>query len=481
MQKKFLTKKSDDMSKWYGEIIDKAGMAEQSPVKGCIIIKPYGYAIWERIQATLDSWFKHDGVENVYFPLFIPYSLLEKEKEHISGFKPELAVVTHGGGEELAEPLVVRPTSETIMYQTFAKWIASYKDLPLKINQWCNVVRWEKRTYPFLRTTEFLWQEGHTAHRTNEEAMQMVMKALYWYRDMYENYFAISAYVGEKSASERFAGADKTFSVELVIPNGKALQGATSHNLGQNFSKSFEIAYSDEQNTRQNPYQTSWGLSTRSIGGLILSHGDDNGLILPPNIAPYQCILMPLESKDETVNSKIRDIIAKLVTQFESENIRYKINKDFDKSYGYRASLVEISGSPFRIEIGQKEIEKGACIVVTRDTFEKKTVSLDAVVEYIQDESKKMHMRLLVASKENKEALTKEVDTFEQFKQTMSEKKSFIRAFWCEGSVCEQKIKEETKATTRVCELEEIDKNDDGTCIYCKNKARRKWLFAQSY
>lgn len=481
MQKKYLTKKSEDMSKWYGEVIDKAELAEHSPVKGCIIIKPYGYAIWERIQNTLDNWFKIDGVNNVYFPVFIPVSLLEKEKNHISGFKPELAVVTHGGGEELAEPLVVRPTSETIMYQTFSKWVSSYKDLPIKINQWCNVVRWEKRTYPFLRTTEFLWQEGHTVHKDNNDAQEMVMKALDWYKTLYEDYFAISPYIGEKSATERFAGADRTFSIEFVIPNGKALQAATSHNLGQNFSKSFNIAYADNNNIQQNPYQTSWGLSTRSIGGLILSHGDDNGLILPPRIAPHQVAIVPLLSNEDHSNSKIDQTVAKIKNALQQENIRYTQNSDYDKSYGYRASQVEIAGVPFRIEIGQKEIEKNTCVVVSRDTFEKKSVPLDNIALYIQEESQQMQKRLFIASKENRQALTKDVENMTIFKEIMAGKRAFIRAYWCESRICEEKIKQDTKATSRVCELSELDKNESGTCVYCNNKARRKWLFAQSY
>ncbi len=479
--KKYLTKKSVDISRWYNEIVEKADLAEHAPVKGCMIIKPYGYAIWELIQQTLDAWFKKDGVQNAYFPLFIPHSLLEKEKKHVEGFSPELALVTIGGGEELKEPLVVRPTSETIMYQTFKNWVHSYKDLPLKINQWCNVVRWEKRTYLFLRTTEFLWQEGHTVHRDEKEAMAMVMKVLFWYRDFFEKYMAISVYVGEKSLAERFAGASRTFSIELVIPNGKALQGATSHNLGQNFSKSFDITFTNEKNESHHPYQTSWGISTRAIGGLILSQGDDNGLILPPCIAPYQVILLPIYKKEKTTDSTIDLYVKKCGAILEKVGIRYQVDQNADKSIGYRMSESEIRGIPLRVEVGESEVKKNALVISRRDTLKKETVAFEQLADYLEEVMGVMQHELLVLSEENKKRLTANVDSFEDFKKIMLNDRKFIRSFWCESTICEQKIKEITKATTRVCELDELEQAGDGTCIYCGNKARRKWLFAQSY
>lgn len=478
--KKYLTKKSDDISRWYNEIIEKADLAEHAPVKGCMIIKPYGYALWEKTQQTLDTWFKAEGVQNVYFPLFIPYSYLEKEKKHVEGFSPELALVTMAGGEKLKEPLVVRPTSETIIYQTFKNWIHSYKDLPLKINQWCSVVRWEKRTYLFLRTSEFLWQEGHTVHRDEKETMEMVMRVLQWYKNFFENYLAISVFAGEKSASERFAGATRTFSIELVIPNGKALQGATSHNLGQNFSKSFDISYTDEQNNLQHPYQTSWGISTRAIGGLILSQGDDHGLIIPPYIAPIQAVIFVIASRNTAIDTKIKSQVKKVAQSLEKAGFRVRIDQN-DKSIGSRISESEIKGIPIRLEVGQNELKNNTIIVSRRDTRIKERVKLESVSSMVSNLVDTMQQELLIKSEQNKRQLTANVDNFEEFKKIMESNRKFIRSFWCESTICEQKIKEITKAETRVCELDELEKSHDGACIYCGNKARRKWLFAQAY
>ena len=479
--KNTLPKKEDDISKWYLAVIEQARLADYGKTKGTIILRPYGYALWENIQACLDPLFKKHGVENAYFPLLIPYSLLEKEKKHVAGFSPELAIVTIGGGEELTEKLVVRPTSETIMYDAFANWIESYKDLPLKINQWCNVVRWELRTFPFLRGSEFLWQEGHTVHKTNEEAQAMTLQALDWYRAFYEDVLAISPYVGEKSGSERFAGADRTFSIELVIPDGKALQAATSHNLGQNFSKSFKIQYSDENNKQQYPFQTSWGLSTRSIGGLILSHGDDNGLIMPPRIAPYQVVIIPIDSRSDETNREIKVMVKKLEGVFEKNQIRFLVMDDYDKTIGYRLNTSEIMGIPIRIEVGGDEVAKNSLTVSDRILLKKRHIPFDGIVEAMEDTMEMVQKELLKLSKFNKENKTKEVETFEEFEKIMLEDKQFIRAFWCESSTCESKIKEKTTATTRVIELDRMNDNHKGSCIYCGNPARRKWLFAQSY
>jgi len=481
-EKEFLPKKSQDLSKWFLALVDMAKLADYGPSKGSIVIRPYAYAIWEQVQKVLDGWFKADGVENAYFPMLIPSTLLEKEKSHVEGFSPELAVVTIGGGKQLEEPLVIRPTSETIMYDMFAKWISSYKDLPLKINQWSNVVRWELRTFPFLRTSEFLWQEGHTVHTTEKEAMEMTLKALQWYQRFYEEYFAISSYIGEKSGSERFAGAKRTFSVELVMPDGKALQGATSHYLGQNFSKAFGIQYTDSHNDRQFPHQTSWGLSTRALGGLFMAHGDDNGLILPPRVAPQQVIIITVNSKDEESDSKIRAYTRTIEDMLKKSHIRYVVDDNNDKGLGYRINEAEIKGIPVRLLIGKTEYEEKIVTFSRRDkTTEKEKVKFNGLGEFIRDHLEEMQLDMLARSVKMKEDLTVDVTTFEEFEKVMTEGKKFIRAYWDESQVVEAKIKEKTKATTRVVEIERMLDNDDGQCVYSNNKARRKWLFAQSY
>lgn len=475
--KKGLTAKSKDFSAWYHDLVTRADLADYSSVKGCMIIKPTGMALWEKTQAVLDSWFKEDGVKNVYFPLLIPISLLQKEKDHVKGFSPELAVVETAGGEKLTEPLVIRPTSETIMYQTFADWIHSYRDLPLKINQWCNVVRWEKRTYPFLRTTEFLWQEGHTAHRTKNEAKEMVLKALEWYRRFYEEYFAIDPYVGLKSANETFAGARETYSIEIVTADGKALQGATSHNLGQNFAKVFGIRFQDEQGSDlAYPHQTSWGLSTRSIGGLIMTHGDDSGMILPPKVASPQVVIIPV-TLSVGVISKSEEIHAKL----KQAKISCVIDRDDGHSLGFRINEWEIKGVPLRIEIGPKELATNQITVVRRDNFEKSLMTVGAAANSVRKTLDNIQNNLLQKSCQLKKNFTVEVNDFEEFRKIMATDRKFIRAFWCENPKCEDQIKSDTKATTRLLEFDQIDKSADGRCISCQSKATRKWLFAQSY
>ncbi|MBP9815903.1 proline--tRNA ligase [Candidatus Woesebacteria bacterium] len=481
-EKELLPRKSEDLSKWYLSLIDLAKLADYGPAKGTMVIRPYAYAIWEQVQKVLDKWFKSDGVQNAYFPMLIPSSLLEREKSHVEGFSPELAVVTIGGGKQLEEPLVVRPTSEAIMYEMFSKWIASYKDLPLKINQWVNVVRWELRTFPFLRTSEFLWQEGHTVHTTEKEAMEMTLKALEWYQKFYEDYFAISSYIGEKSGSERFAGAKRTFSVELVMPDGKALQGATSHYLGQNFSQAFNIQYSDDHNKRQFAHQTSWGLSTRSLGGLIMVHGDDHGLILPPRVAPYQVVLITVNAKDDETDAKIRAYTRTIEDLLKKARIRYIVDDNNEKGLGYRINEAEIQGIPVRLIIGKSEYEEKFVTFSRRDkTAAKEKVRINGLGEFITTHMEEMQLDLLAASRKKKEEMTVDVETFEEFEKVMSENKKFIRAYWDESQVVEAKIKEKTKATTRVIEIDRMLDEEDGTCVYSGNKARRKWLFAQSY
>ena len=479
-EKKGLTKKSENISDWYHDVVLRAGLAEYGEVKGTIIIKPTGYAIWEKVQKVLDGWFKEDGVQNVYFPMFIPHSLLKKEKEHLEGFSPELAIVEHAGGEKLSEPLVVRPTSETIMYKAFVNWIQSHRDLPLKINQWCNVVRWEKRTYPFLRTSEFLWQEGHTVHRTEEEAEAMALKALNWYRQFYEEYFGISIYAGLKSKGETFAGAKRTYSIEMVMPDGKALQASTSHNLSDNFSKVFGIQFLDETGQSVNPFQTSWGLSTRAIGGLVLIHGDDSGLILPPAVAPHQIVIIGI-AKNEEAESRVTSAVQDLSNKLKVGGNRVIADVDFRKTLGFRINDWELKGVPIRIEVGQKELEAGVVTMVRRDTMEKKQVQMDQVETEVHVLLKEIQQAMLDRSTQSKQALTMEASEIHDFKRILDEKKVFVRVPWCEDTECEKRIKADTKATPRVLELDRMNENEDLKCFACGQKAHRHWLFAQSY
>ncbi len=480
-EKKGLTKKSENISDWYHDVVLRAELAEYSEVKGCMIIRPNGFAIWEKAQSVLDSWFKEYDVKNVYFPLFVPMSLFEKEKKHVEGFSPELAVVTHGGGEKLSEPLAIRPTSETVITQKFSEWISSHRDLPLKLNQWCNVVRWEKRTYPFLRTSEFLWQEGHTAHADKENAMEMVLMALNWYKRFYEEYFAISTYVGLKSENEKFAGADATYAVELVMPDGKALQAATSHYLGINFGKAFDVKYLDDKGEKQFVHQTSWGFSTRSIGGLILTHGDDSGMVLPPKVAMTQVVILPVMSKDSAIQEKIFKISEEIKSTLAKAEIKAVIDDEPKATLGFRINKWELKGVPLRLEIGAKELENNSVQFVRRDNFEKGQLKIDGIGKQVTQLLDKIQNDLYNKSDESKKALTFEASEIHEFKRILEEKKAFIRVPWCEDTECEVRIKADTKATPRVLELERINQNDDLKCFACGKKAHRQWLFAQSY
>lgn len=480
-EKKALTKKSENVSDWYHDVVLRAGLAEYSEVKGCMVIKPHGYALWEHVQKTLDAWFKEDGVQNVYFPIFVPMHLLQKEKKHVAGFSPELAVVTHAGGEELAEPLALRPTSEAIMYATFTNWIHSWRDLPLKTNQWCNVVRWEKRTYPFLRTSEFLWQEGHTVHADEADAMAMVLRALEWYRRFYEEEFAISPYVGLKSTGEKFAGAERTYSVEIVIPDGKALQAATSHYLGTHFADAFDIRYLDDAGQSQITHQASWGLSTRAIGALVLSHGDDSGLVLPPRVAPQQVVVLAVGNKDE---SKEQDAIAyarSIADQLQQRGIRAVLDEDMNHSMGFRINEWELKGIPIRLEIGAREAKEKEVTWVRRDTFEKGSLREEKLSDELEALLSGVQSALLERSEALKRELTQDVKHWREFVDALQDQKRFLRALWCEEIECEQMIKEETKTTPRVLELDRIDEQIEGTCVKCGKPAQRHWLFAQSY
>ncbi len=473
-EKKEIKKKSTDFDRWYTDVILKAKLADYAPVKGCMVIRPYGYAIWESIQRVFNGMIKTAGVENAYFPLFIPYSFLQKEKQHVEGFSPQLAVVTHGGGEKLAEPLVVRPTSETVMYDMYAKWISSWRDLPVLINQWNNVVRWEKRTYLFLRTTEFLWQEGHTAHETKKEAENFALKALDWYKILYEDYMAIYPLVGIKSESEKFAGGKKTWAVELLMPDGKALQGATSHNLGQNFAKVFKIEFQNREGKNDFVWQTSWGLSTRSIGGLIMVHGDDQGLILPPKISPVQVVIIPIGQ-----NHAAAEFCAKLKKELEAEGIRVKIDDREEKTVGWKFNEWELKGVPVRIEVGEKELASEELTVFRRDTNEKLKMQNEKIQVKIKNLLDEIQQNLFTRNKKLVEENTHDVSDYEEFKEIMKTKKGLIRAFWCEDAICEAKIKAETKATTRVSLLDA--KEEAGKCIYCTKPSVHRWYFAQAY
>jgi prolyl-tRNA synthetase len=480
--KKEITKKSENISEWYSDVVLKAELADYAPVKGTMVIRPYGYAIWEKVQEIFNVLMKKKGVQNAYFPLFIPHSLLEKEKEHVKGFSPELAVVTIGGGEELKDPLVVRPTSETIMYAMYSDWIQSWRDLPVLINQWNNVVRWEKRTYLFLRTTEFLWQEGHTAHEDEAGAIDMATTALEWYRKIYEEYLAIPVLLGMKSEKEKFAGAKATYSVELLMPDGKALQGATSHNLGQNFSKVFDIVFQNREGKNDFVWQTSWGLSTRSLGGLFLTHGDDNGLVLPPKIAPYQVVIIPILTKEINVQ-KLGEYLVGIRDELEKDGIRVQFdpNKDFERteSLGRIINKWELKGIPVRLEIGMKEIDDDTVTVARRDTMEKQIVKRSEIIVEIKSLLNKIQDNLFEKSKKFLEDNTHTVSSYEEFKKIMETNRGFIRAFWCENEECETKIQEESKASIRCLPLN--TKVEDGKCVYCGEKAAHRWLFAQAY
>ncbi len=480
-KKKGLTKKSENISEWYHDVVLRAELADYSEVKGSMIIRPYGYAIWERVQTVLDGWFKDDGVQNAYFPLLIPMHLLQKEKEHIAGFSPELAVVTYAGGEELTEPLAVRPTSETIMYQTFKDWIQSWRDLPLKINQWCNIVRWEKRTFPFLRTSEFLWQEGHTAHVDDADAQAMTLKALGWYEKFYRDYFAIAPYVGQKSEGQKFAGAKATYSTEIVMPDGKALQAATSHHLGDNFSKAFDVQYLDAKGAKQYVQQTSWGISTRAIGGLVMSHGDDSGLVLPPRVAQIQVVVLAVSGGKESDPAPVREAAAAVATELATAGIRARLDDDFEHSLGFRINTWELKGVPLRLELGPKDLKAGTALSVRRDNFTKEPIPRSGLAARVQTLLDSIQKDLLAKSEQMKKDMTVETDDYDEFKQVMGEGKKFIRTLWCESLECEVKIKEETKATPRVLELERMNDRLDGACVACEKPASRRWLFAQSY
>lgn len=472
MSKK-ITPRDQDYSQWYLDVIEAADLAEYAPVKGCMIIKPYGYAIWELTQKILDEEFKKTGVQNAYFPLFIPERLLKREEDHVEGFAPEVAVVTHAGGKKLEEPLVVRPTSETIMYEVFSNWIHSYRDLPLLINQWANVVRWEMRTRLFLRTTEFLWQEGHTVHETEEEADNRARQMLDIYKIFAEEYMAIPVIPGMKSESEKFAGALKTYTVEAMMQDGKALQFATSHNLGQNFAKAFDVSFLDRDNNKQYGWQTSWGLSTRSIGGLIMAHSDDNGLVLPPKIAPIQLVVTTvlLGQDNDLINNKANQLKDGL------NGVRVHVDNR-DLRPGEKFYTWEKKGVPLRLELGPKDLINNQAVLVRRDTGEKMNISLDQINEIIPKILDQIQSNLFNKALEYQKHKTKEVDSWDDFVLEI-EKGNFVSAHWSQDKEVEALIKEETGATIRC--LPFAQPQEKGVCVKSGKPSNSRVIFAKSY
>lgn len=467
-----ITSMEEDFAQWYTDIVKKAELIDYSSVKGCMIIKPAGYAIWENIQKELDARFKETGVENVYLPMFIPESLLQKEKDHVEGFAPEVAWVTHGGMEQLTERLCVRPTSETLFCDYYANCIESYRDLPKLSNQWCSVVRWEKETRPFLRSREFLWQEGHTAHATEEEAEQRTIQMLNLYADFLEQVLAIPVIKGQKTEKEKFAGAVATYTVEALMHDGKALQSGTSHNFGDGFARAFNIQYTDKDNTLKYVHQTSWGMTTRLIGAIIMVHGDDRGLVLPPKIAPTQIAIIPIQQKKEGVLEKaaqLKDMLS---------GFRVKVD-DTDKSPGWKFSEQEMRGIPLRVEIGPKDIEAGQCVVVRRDNGEKTTVLFDELPAKVTEILDMMQQDMLERARAHRDAHTYTAVTYDEFKETVAKKPGFVKAMWCGDVACELQIKEDTTATSRCMPFEQEQLSDK--CVCCGRPAKKMVFWGKAY
>ena len=463
-----------DFPQWYTDVVLKTKMVDYGPVKGTMVIRPYAYAIWENIQREMDKRFKAQGVENAYFPLLIPMSFFTKEAEHVEGFAPEVAVVTVGGGETLAEPLVIRPTSETIIGSMYSKWIQSYRDLPMKINQWCNVMRWEKTTRPFLRTSEFLWQEGHTAHATAEEARAETQQMLNIYADFLENVLAMPVVKGQKTDKEKFNGAEETYTVECMMHDHKALQSGTSHYFGDGFAKAFDITFTGKDNTLHYPHQTSWGVSTRMIGGLIMTHGDNNGLVLPPRIAPVQAMVIPVAMHKDGV----LDAANALLDRLKAAGIRAKID-DSDQSMGWKAAEYEMKGVPLRVEIGPKDIEKNQCVLVRRDNGEKVFVSLDTLEETAKATLDAIHDGLYQRARKNLEEHTFPAFSLEEAKQLQAEHGGFIKTMWCGELECEMKMKEEAGMTSRCVPFAQEHLAD--TCPICGRAAKKMIYWGVAY
>ena len=467
-----------DFAQWYTDVVKKAELVGYTSVKGCVVLKPAGYAIWELIQKQLDAEFKATGVENVYLPVFIPESLLQKEKDHVEGFAPEVAWVTHGGLQPLNERICVRPTSETLFCDFYKDDIQSYRDLPKVYNQWCNVVRWEKETRPFLRSREFLWQEGHTAHATQEEASARTRQMLNVYADFCEKVLAIPVIKGQKTDKEKFAGATETFTIEALMHDGKALQSGTSHNFGDGFAQAFGIQYTDKENKLQYVHQTSWGVSTRLIGAIIMVHGDDSGLKLPPKVAPVQVQIIPIRQQAEGVLDAAYDLQKKLADVNVTNPIRVKVD-DSDKTPGWKFAECEMRGVPLRIEIGPKDLEAGKCVLVRRDTAEKIECALDDVTTKVPALLEIIQKDMLEAARAHRDSHTYAAKNYEEFVKVFEEKSGFVKAMWCGDQACEDKIKEELAVTSRCMPFEQEQIAD--TCVCCGKKAQKMVYWGKAY
>lgn len=478
MAKSVLTSQDDDFPQWYQDVVAKAELAENGPARGTIVIRPYGYRIWELLQQILDERIKQTGHENAYFPLFIPMSFLEREADHVEGFSPELAVVTHGGGKELGEPLVVRPTSETVINHTFARWIQSHRDLPVLINQWANVVRWELRPRLFLRTTEFLWQEGHTAHATAEEARDETTKMLGVYRDVVRDSLAIAPLTGEKTPAERFAGADRTFTVEGLMRDGKALQMGTSHDLGQNFAKAFDIVFAAEDGSEHHVWQTSWGVSTRLIGAVIMAHGDNFGLRLPPAIAPYQVVIMPLGGDDAEASMTVA---RQMEADLKSAGHRVKVDERTHVGFGRRAVDWELKGVPVRIEVGPRDIESGSAVVVRRDSREKASEAIEGMTSVVSRLLSTIQETLLAESQSHRVAATRVVASIEDLRNSIAQEPGFYVSGWCGSATCEEVFGEGTGASVRCIDPFEDVPGSESKCLACENPASHQAVIAKAY
>ena len=469
-----ITSMDVDFAQWFTDVVKKAELVDYSGVKGCMIIRPYGYAIWENIQKDLDTRFKALGHENLYMPMFIPESLLQREKDHVQGFAPECAWVTVGGENKLTERLAVRPTSETLFCEHFKTVIQSYRDLPKLYNQWCNVVRWEKTTRPFLRTSEFLWQEGHTMHETEEEAREETLRMLKVYEDFYAESLAIPAYTGKKTEKEKFAGAEETYTIEPMMHNGVALQGGTSHYFGDGFAKAFDITFTGRDNVQRYPHQTSWGVSTRMIGAIIMAHGDDNGLILPPRIAPIQLAMVPVAQHKEGVLEKANELYELL-----SKKFRVKLD-DSDNSTGWKFSQYEMKGVPLRLEIGPRDIENNSCVLVSRVTREKTFVSLDNIVEEVEKALEKVHAEMYQRVLDNRTARTYEARSHEEFLEIAKTKSGYIKAMWCGDEACENQLKDETGGVKSRC-IPFVEDHLSDVCACCGKPARHMVIWGRQY
>jgi prolyl-tRNA synthetase len=482
MSEKGVTSRSEDYSRWYTDVVLKAELADYSPVRGCMVIRPYGYTLWENIQAALDRRFKDTGHVNAYFPLFIPMSFLQKEADHVEGFAPELAVVTIGGGKELEEPLVVRPTSETIIGHMYSQWVRSYRDLPILINQWGNVVRWEMRTRLFLRTTEFLWQEGHTAHATREEAEEETRRMLGVYADFAINEAAIPVIQGKKSEREKFAGAVDSYTIEAMMGNGWALQSGTSHFLGQNFAKAFDIRFLNQNNELDYAWTTSWGLSARMVGAIIMAHGDDQGLILPPRLAPIQTVIVPIWRKEDE-RSAVLGLAAQVAATLKDAGLRVKLDERDELSAGFKFNDWEMRGVPLRIEIGPRDVEQNAVVLARRDVPGKEGkmfgVPVDGVAGAVNEVLATIQAAMLQRATEFRDANTFSVSSYDEFKEALESKGGFLRVHWAGTSQDEDSIKEETKATIRCYPFNPPE--GMGTCFYTGKKTDRVAIFARAY